>query len=231
MYQIEYGTETIHYSVSYRNRKTLGINVYPDSGVEVIAPIGTSISQIESKVLKRAFWITRQQNYFGGIQKQKSINEFVSGETHKYLGRSYRLKVTKSKVEYVKLRGKFFQIQTQSKESKHVSKLLEQWYKDHALAKFKQRLLLCYKEIAREGISFPKLKIRSMAKRWGSCTTDGQIILNPNLVKSPVYCIDYVIIHELCHLKHHNHSPAFYALKSKYLPDWEVRKRKLEVLG
>jgi len=85
-------------------------------------------------------------------------------------------------------------------------------------------------KIKREGIVFPNLSIRIMRKRWGSCTKQG-ITLNLNLIKAPIYCIDYVVMHELCHLKVPNHSPAFYKLKERYMVDWKDRKRVLEGIG
>ena len=224
--QLQYGTETIDYQLSFSDRKTLGINVYPDKSVSVIAPVGSERELIEKKLLKRASWIKKQQTYFASIHRYPENKEFVSGETHKYLGRSYRLKVEEGAQETVKLRGKFFHITT--KDLSRVETLLKDWYRTHALRKFQERLDLCYENMRREEIPYPKLSVRQMSKRWGSCTPEGKILLNPELVKAPVYCIDYVIVHELCHLKHHNHSTAFYDLKSKYMPDWEVRKARLE---
>ena len=230
MEKIEYGTEIIEFEVKYSSRKTLGINIYPDATVQVIAPLNASMDSIKQKVLKRAFWIKQQQRYFNEIKQSLPIYEYVSGETHKYLGRSYRLKVSQGDKNEVKLIGRFFLIESKSKDSKQVKKLLDKWYRDHATKKVQERLDLCYQQMKREGISYPTLELRKMAKRWGSCTPEGKIIINPRLIKAPVYCIDYVLIHELCHLKHHNHSPAFYHLKSKYMPDWERRKKKLEMV-
>ena len=228
MEHFQYGTTTISYELNYTKRKTLGINVYPDTTVEVIAPLDADKEIIEEKLLKRAKWIVKQINYFKGLAHNPIIKEYVSGETHYYLGRAYRLKVTEAKEQNVKLIGRFFHIQTPTQHREQIKKLLTNWYRKQAVRKFKERLDICYKQMLREEIKYPDLEIRQMAKRWGSCTANGKIILNLALIKTPTYCIDYVIIHELCHLKHHNHSPDFYQLKTKYMPDWEERKKRLE---
>ena len=74
----------------------------------------------------------------------------------------------------------------------------------------------------------PPLVVRQMVRRWGSCTTTGKVILNTDLVRAPVHCIDYVIVHELCHVRVHGHDKAFYRLLSACMPDWESRKARLE---
>ncbi|HFA48905.1 MAG TPA: M48 family peptidase [Bacteroidetes bacterium] len=228
METIEYGTITIDFEIKYTDRKTLGINVYPDGLVIIIAPYNSEMEAIKKKVLKRASWIVKQKDYFNNIKRLEAPREYVSGETHKYLGRSYRLKVEFGEAGEVKMKGGFFIIKSKTKERKKIKALLDKWYIKHALKKFRERLDICFEEMKHENIEYPKLELRRMPKRWGSCTPEGKIFINPELIKAPVYCIDYVMVHELCHLKIHNHSPAFYDLKTKYMPDWEERKRLLE---
>lgn len=98
-------------------------------------------------------------------------------------------------------------------------------------AVFQERLEACYPRVARFKVAYPALVVRRMKSRWGSCTAAGKITLNLKLIQMPKECIDYVVVHELCHLKEHNHSPAFYALLGKVMPDWEERKQKLNTMG
>jgi len=96
---------------------------------------------------------------------------------------------------------------------------------------FQARLDLGYPRLERYGIERPQIAIRKMQSQWGSCTGAGKITLNLRLIQMPSECIEYVIVHELCHLKEHNHSPAFYALLGRVMPDWEKRKAKLNSSG
>lgn len=228
---LDYGTQQIAFNLTYADRETLGIHVYPDAQVKVIAPNDASLEKVFAKVKKRARWITQQQRFFLLREIDTTPKDYTSGETHHYLGRQYRLRIKplENGKESVKLKGAFFYAFVKDKLNTHrVKNLLHQWYRNHARQKFHERLEKGYEFMKREGIPYPDLELRSMPKRWGSCTKKGKIILNPDLVSYPIYCIDYVIIHELCHLVHPNHSKAFYELKEKYLPDWERRKTKLE---
>jgi len=228
MHKVAYGTEDIEFKVSFSDRKTLAISVFPDASVEVVAPQEAEIEKIKQKVLKRGYWILEQKRFFLSLQPYEAKKEYVSGETHFYIGRRYRLKITEGDTLSVKLRGKFIRVVTTDKEkTSKIKQQLQDWYKKQAKRRFNERLKLNYEKIKVEGIPFPKLTIRVLHKRWGSCTEQG-ITLNLHLIKAPVYCIDYVIMHELCHLKVPNHSPAFYKLKEKYMVDWKDRKKVLE---
>ncbi len=227
-HQIEYGNSIIRFSLSYSRRKTLGINVYPDSSVNVVAPENATLQKILHKVEKRGRWIQKQIRKFTEIHKPTKSLEYVSGETFYYLGRQYRLKILIDKPE-IKLVGKYFRLSIDKKENKQKAKrLLDGWYKKHAEDKLHERFEKYRYIIEREKIKFNSLIIMRMEKRWGSCTSRGNVVLNTNLVKVPVDCIDYVIIHEICHLKYLNHSAKFYNTLRKYLPDWERKKKRLE---
>ncbi len=229
LHSIEYGTAIISFNVSYSERKTLGINVYPNTEIKVVAPIEATLHSIRQKVEKRAPWIQKQVRRFTDIQKPHRIPEYVSGETHYYLGRQYRLRI-QGGLATVKLEGKFFKMSLPNKPDKAIAELLMyNWYKEHAHYKLRERFKKYSYVLQREKVKFDSLFIRDMKNRWGSCTEKGNIILNTHLIKTPVDCIDYVIIHEICHLKYMNHSAKFYKMLTKYAPDWEKRKKRLEL--
>ncbi len=228
---LAYGTRTIEYTLIRRDRKTLEISVLPNMSVEVVAPQQAPLEKIEAKILKRGLWIIEQQLFFKALQPFDGARSYVSGESHYYLGRRYRLKVVEATERVVKLQGQFLWVYTPDRSKpKHIQKQVQAWYKKQALRKFTERLAICHKRLAPENIPLPTLKIRLLHKRWGSCQPGkpGKIILNINLMKAPTYCIDYVVLHELCHLIIPNHSAAFYQLKERYLSDWKARKKLLE---
>ena len=226
---ITYGKESISFNVFYVDRKTLEIAVHPDAQVTVKAPKGTTPKAIQGRMVKRARWIIKQINYFHKFEPRTPSRCYVGGETHLFLGRNYRLKIKKQKENAVKLKGAYFYVMTVDPNCTEKTKnLLEDWYKEHAYSVFARRLAICYETAKKLHVPFPEIQLRRMTKRWGSCSKAGEILLNTNLVKAPLYCIDYVIMHEICHLKVHTHNNRYYNLLSKYMPDWEKRKERLE---
>jgi hypothetical protein len=231
---LSYGDATIAYTTRRSDRSTYAIRVEPDQSVEVRAPDTASDQDIEAKVRKRARWILKQQTYFAGFVRERVPREYVSGETHRYLGRQYRLKVIQidaSEPERVKLVGPYFRIYTHHKgDAEHVRGQLDAWYRAHAKAKFAERLDAAYDVMRKYGVSKPPMQVRRMRKRWGSCTPQGRIILNLDLIRAPRLCVDYVILHELCHLKHPHHGKAFYRLLDRVMPDWREIKARLRTV-
>jgi predicted metal-dependent hydrolase len=228
---IQYGNSKIDYELEFSNRKTLGIRVHPDRSVQIIAPEATSIDVIENKMRSKASWILKQQDFFLQFHPKTPARKFVSGETHLYLGKQYRLKVVESDKESVKLFGGNIWVYVNSKtDNEAVKRLLKQWYATKAKKHFTELYDKCL-PIAKTIHSGPtKLQHRWMTKRWGSCDKDGVIHLNYELIKAPKKCIEYVIIHEMCHLLHLNHSKAFYELLESVYPEWIETKSALERL-
>ncbi len=226
---IEYGRQEISYHVSYVGRKTMEIAVHPEGRVTVKAPKGTTRDEVRKRVTRRARWIRKHVAYFQQFEPRTPARRYVGGETHLFLGRQYRLKIKKDNSERVKLKGAFFYVMTPLSDNKQkVRSLLAAWYQDRSRVIFSRRLEHCYETAKRLNVPFPAVRLKKMAKRWGSCSKAGDILLNTDLVKAPFYCIDYVIMHELCHLKEHTHNNGYYKLLSKFMPDWEKRKERLE---
>jgi predicted metal-dependent hydrolase len=228
-YIIQYGGESIPFELEIRQRRRLSITVHADRRVTVLAPAGRSLEEVLARVRKRATWIARQRTYFEQFHPLPREKRYVSGETHLYLGRQYRLKIHRADGKSVKLRGRYLHITTADRHNaSQVKLLLDGWYRTHARSIFEARLLQCLDSAPALCLPPPAIGIRRMTRRWGSCTKAGNILLNLDLVKTPLSCIEYVIMHELCHLRIQNHSRAYYRLLSRCMPDWEHRKARLD---
>jgi predicted metal-dependent hydrolase len=231
-FSIEYGTQTIGFELVYSEREAMAIHVHPDSSVVVDAPMGTDYEQVMERVQKKAKWVAKQQRLYA--QHQPTINRiprYASGETHYYLGKQYRLKVIQDDVERVKFyRGRLYLHVHQLSNYDRKSDLLNQWYRTRADFIFSQQLDVCHPLVEPFGVSYPTLKIRAMKSRWGSASPSGSITLNLRLIHVPKKLINYVILHELCHLKEMNHSSQFYDLLSRILPSWEQYRDELNSL-
>ena len=231
---IPYGERRIRCDVrrsGQRVKRSVAIHVEPDGRVLVDAPQGAADAEIRLAVTKRLSWIHRRLT---DIEKRLSLvqpREYVSGETVLYLGRRYRLKVVSSKSEAVtRLRGGYLEIPMTNRDPQAVRSEMEQWLRTRARDVLPQRLAKMAERLSWVRGS-PPLSIRRMSRQWGSCSPTGRIALNLGLVRVPTECIDYVLLHELCHLRVHNHGRAFYRLLDMHLPDWRRIKSRLDEMA
>jgi predicted metal-dependent hydrolase len=231
---IKFGSKVIQFSLEYSERKTLGIYVNPEMQVIVRAPIDAPLEKIKEKIRKRAPWILKQLSFFLSYQPKSPDKKYISGETHLYMGRQFKLTIDNGKLAMensVKLSGGEILINCNDKSK--VRNIVEDWYRNKAKEKLEEiarPIINTFIQKHKLSIVNYQLSIQYMHTRWGSCTPKGKIILNPELIKAPRPCIEYVIIHELCHLVHHNHTQKFLDLQTKEMPDWEKWKEKLEML-
>lgn len=247
---LAYGEEIIHYNVirktaesssnnavingkkpSKASREVI-IKVHPDQRVVATAPHDATSEAIQNAMLKRARWIWQNIKEFSSQHDYVLPKEYVSGETQFYLGRRYVLKVLNQpdEITTVKLlRGKL-EVTLRNEHvnrSKQIKALINQWYLHHAKHVFHERLqAMLPKTTWVKGI--PSFRIMAMKKQWGSCSNKGSLMLNPHLVKASKECIDYVILHELCHMAEHNHSDKFWRLLTLVMPNWKEVKAKLD---
>ncbi len=227
-HSLTFGQKLIPFQLTFRPTLRLSITVLPNRQVIVAAPEGQKLEKILALVKKRGAWIAKKRNYFEQFHPLPDEKRFVSGETHLYLGRQYRLKLQNSEARKVKLVGKYFQISVEEVNREKVKATLDTWYRKQAEKLFIDKMDRFLKSQPSLRLKPKKITIRRMTKRWGSCTKGGSILLNIDLIKAPLHCIEYVIAHELCHLRVHDHSPPFYRLLSRLMPDWEKRKSRLD---
>lgn len=224
-----YGGRPIEVKIRYSDRRRLVISVHPDQQVTADAPLGYHEEVIHSKVRQRAPWILKQLGHFESYRPLPGLKRYLSGESFRFLGRQYRLKVVASEKEEAKLVGGFLFLHTRHPKSREAkSRLAEFWYRRSAKSVFTRRIAELSKKLGVDLEADFRWRLQTMKCKWGSCSRRGTITLNPELVKAPLSCIEYVIAHELCHLKELNHTKAFYRYLSQVLPDWQERKAKLD---
>ncbi|MET0106068.1 MAG: SprT family zinc-dependent metalloprotease [Sedimenticola sp.] len=227
---IQYGDERLEFEVESSSARESSIRIDIDSprGIRVIAPVGASDSAVRAAVRRRAKWIWK---YYQPHKNPVKRSRAVSGEEILYLGRRYVLKVECGADESVKLKGGRLIVRARERDSRAVMSAINGWFRHRAKEYFAKRISARYSPSFDKKTSPPKFVLRAMRRQWGSCSPSGKIVLNPLLISAPRACIDYVITHELCHLKHHDHGPAFYRLLKAQMPDWEEQKSLLELIA
>lgn len=241
-----YGEEVINYDIvrlsespcivfdnsSKAKARKVVIKVHPDQRVVATAPSDATPEAIQEAMLKRARWIWESIVEFSTQHEYVLSRQYVSGETQFYLGRRYVLKVIidPDLTPKVKLhRGKLtvtFKKDSDDRAVK-IKALLDKWYTHRANLVFKERLQAMLPKTTWVS-DLPSFRIMTMKKQWGSCSTRGSLMLNPHLIKASKECIDYVILHELCHIAEHNHSDRFWRLLAQVMPNWKEVKAKLD---
>ncbi|OEF93143.1 M48 family metallopeptidase [Vibrio splendidus] len=236
-YSFIYGDEAVTYEVVRKpltegQKRKITIKVHPNCEVAITAPEDTERGDIHEAVMKRAKWIYDALKEFRAHLEYVQPKHYVSGEMQFYLGRRYVLKVVEDieALPSVKMnRGKLSVTLTRFNDDKTamVRALVRNWYKVRAERVFHERLAKLLPQATWvEGI--PSFRVLPMAKQWGSCSAKGNLMLNPHLIKAPKECIDYVILHELCHIAEHNHSERFWRLLTSVMPHWKEVKSKLD---
>ena len=227
----KYGNKTIEFEVTYRNRRTLAIQIEPPANVLVISPVNLSEEIIKEKVKSKGGWIIKKLLDFKDMGFIPFNREFVNGESFMYLGRNYSLQTT---IDNDLLRPKIklfdgkFQINTPTKDQDILKMAMEKWYRREA-----KKIILKRIEFYRPRFNIEprQIKIKEQKKRWGSCTSKGDLLFNWRAVMAPSPVIDYIIVHELSHLANRNHSSKFWKSVETILPDYKIRKKWLRDYG
>lgn len=232
---VRYGEESIPYVVRRQTARKSGrvaIHVDPDGCVLIDAPENASDRQIRAAVAARARWIHGHVTTIRRRLTQVLPREHVSGESVLYLGRRYCLKVVVATdgTQGVRLRGSYVEVTVGKRSPALVRAALTDWYRSRAKAVLSAQLEKLAATL-RWVRTPPPVRFQTMKVQWGSCSPAGRLTLNPHLVKAPRECVEYVLLHELCHLKEHNHSRRFYRMLDMHMPRWQQRKSRLDNLA
>lgn len=229
---VRYGSTSIRFLVRVQPERRVArvaIHVEPDGRVLVDVPPDASQDSVLAAVRKRARWIDRHVEAAMARRGSTQPRQYVSGESLMYMGRRYRLKVHVDPEVPVgsTMRAGYLVVSVPQKCAALVRGGIEAWYRERAREVYEQRLAAVASPL-RWIRQLPPTRLRHMTVQWGSCSPAGRITLNPMLVKAPRECIDYVVLHELIHLQHHHHGPAFYRALDRHMPGWRAVKAKLD---
>lgn len=206
-------------------RRTLGLYVFPDGRVEVRVPRGTGRAEALAFARSREQWL---RGTLDQLPAPPAAPEYVDGAVHPYLGEPLTLAVRRAGRARSRRTGGTLRLDVRDPgDVAAVERLLREWYRRQARTLFADRLARWFPATGLPPGQAPGLKIRAMRSRWGSCSSRGGVNLNLWLIRAPLACIDYVVVHELCHLLEFNHGPRFYAHMDRMLPDWRQRRRAL----
>ncbi len=236
-YRIDFGGTRIAYSIQRTSRrKTIAITVCPDKSVTVAVPKGTRQTIVAKKVHQKAEWIVRQQERLRRNGRQ-STKTFASGESFRYLGRQYQLKIELQSTAPPIPRASMFRGRLvvpvarrwgAERRRTAIRDALVDWYREHADVQIRSAV---DRFASRLGVTLTGVELREMKTRWGSGGTNGRLRFNWRIVMAPKRLLEYVVAHELCHIRYHDHSREFWRLLGRVMPDYEQRRQELEQLG
>ncbi|MDQ7833931.1 MAG: SprT family zinc-dependent metalloprotease [Humidesulfovibrio sp.] len=228
--EITHAGQRILVQVRYDRFRTLRLSVRPEGTVLVRAPRRASQTQIRAHVETKAGWIIRHLERFRVLREAAPQPlTYLSGETHAFLGREYTLEARQDERNAVRLEDGCLVVTTLFPPTpEKVRKLLDTWHLEQARELFHRFLRALQPQFDALNVPRPAcLKIRAMTSRWGTCSRSGTITLNRHLTRAPLECVEYVVAHELCHLRHFGHDAHFYGLLERVVPDWKARRRRL----
>ena len=229
---VAWGNTQLPYTIrrSARRRKTVSVSVDASGSVLLAAPAGFATQELDAVVRRKAAWIDRQVRRAKSQGSPPSAREFVSGESVLYLGRHYRLKVCPHGDATAKLRGRWLHVPAGERgyEPDHVRAALTAWLRHRAEERLPERVeAWCIKV----GVSMPPVLVTGQRKRWGSCDQRGTVRLNWRIIQAPMRLVDYVVVHELVHLRHRGHGREYWQAVGRVLPDYDRRREELRELG
>ena len=229
---VTWGGTKLPYNIrrSPRRKKTVAVTVGPDGDVLIVAPPHLSTDDLDGIVSRKAEWIVRRLRKTQAHGPALSQREFVSGESVLYLGRHYRLKVHPEEGGKAKLRGGWLHVCVAQgpRQRTEVRDEVIAWFRRHASERLPERVEAWRPKI---GVPKPTVIVSDQQKRWGSCDRNGTLRLNWRIIQAPMRLVDYVVVHELVHIRHHGHGPEYWRALGRVMPDYERRRDELTQKG
>jgi predicted metal-dependent hydrolase len=209
--------------------KRLRIVVDPDGEVSITAPLHATNEAVVARVSRRGDWIRRQQERFARWRPRTPTRQYLSGETHLFLGDQLRLQIEPALTQGVEKEGSRLVVGLGNAKGRNLAReLVLGWYAAQARTILHSRWHAQRSVWARHGAEASRVIVRPLRNRWGSMTAAGSLVLNSELVRASPRLIDYVIAHEMAHAKYPNHGAEWQQLLNRVMPDWTDRKHDLE---
>lgn len=233
---LEHAGEAIPYSVIRSDRRTVAIQVHADGSVVVRAPRRMRDRDVVDFAASRGAWVVHHRERLRQRPPTAPGRTYTPGETHRYLAEEYTLAVEQGPRGGVRLEGQRIVVTLRGEITpERTRRALDAWSRDHAADLFNERLAICWPrfraQFALSSDAMPAIRVKAMRSRWGSLSPQGAMSLNVHLLAAPLECIDYVIYHELCHLRVRGHGPEFYRALEAIVPDWRRWKKCLAEIG
>jgi len=227
---VEYNGCNIVFDIEYRDRKTMAIHIRPPGSVKVFSPLYTDEAIIRERVKSKGRWILKKIAEIEHLDPKKYKKKFVQGEKFPFLGKYYDLKILKNgrKIPKVFFKDEVFYLEAETFDHEKSKKAMEKWYRVKTDRIISDRVELYSVKLGKNPRS---VKTKEQKRRWGSCNSRGDLYFNWRLAMAPPGIIDYIVVHELCHLIHGDHSRKFWGLVESILPDLKKRKKWLKENG
>lgn len=229
---VDINGEKIVFFVERKNIKNINLKVNLDKKVTMSIPKKMEIEIAKEFVKNKAEWIKKQQNYYDSFAEKKEDITFENGETVYLLGKQYKMKIISDIKNEILIKDKYFEIHVKEKyieNKEYIRKVYDTWLKEYAYKVFSELVKKYQRLLKKYNINLPNIEIKQMKSKWGSCLpSNNKVIFNLKLIKTPICCIEYVILYELAHFKYQNHSKNFYNFLTIFMPDWNARKKILD---
>ena len=211
-----------------KRRKTrMGMTIDPGGYLVLDVPLNLSMAEVEAVVIEHQRWLKHRLSQVRNTTGASSHLSYQAGELIHLRGQALTLVLEPSLFESVVQAEHKLLVSAPQTDPMQVRRIITQWYAEQAQELFVE-VLHKYQELPWLHGKLPPWGHRYMRSQWGSCSARGRLSLNTHLVKTPVALVEYVVLHELCHLKHHNHGKRFHGLVEKYMPDWRSRSNELQ---
>lgn len=221
----------ISFNIIYRKRKTMSLEIKPDGAINVLAPNGVDKNFIIDRVKDKADWIVKKLYELEVKNDKKIIRGYENGDIFLYLGKEYKLQVIIDKNlirPKVNLENEKLVVRINVDNKEYIQQSLKRWYADETLDIVKKRIDY-YKKYFKDSVT--SIKIKDQKTRWASCTYKNEILFNLRCSMAPMEIIDYIVVHEMCHMEHRNHSKDFYNAVGQVIPDYKHRIQWLKDNG